>query len=69
MDLLMESPYGIHVSLWKIFTLVLGTGIERDMFLYYFIMILCIIAIFILLHISDEKFIFILYPLCIGVQT
>lgn len=69
MDLLMESPYGIYVNLWKIFTSVLGTGVERDVFLYYFIMILCIIAIFILFCMSDEKFIFILYPLCIGGQT
>ena len=69
MDLLMESPYGIYGKLWKIFTSVLGTGIERDVFLYYFIMILCVIAVFILFCMSDEKFIFILYPLCIEGQT
>lgn len=40
---------------------MLGTGIERDIFLHYFIMILCIFAIFILFHMSDDKFIFILY--------
>ena len=40
---------------------MLGTGIERDIFLHYFIMILCIFAIFILFHTSDDKFIFILY--------
>lgn len=42
----MESPYGIYFSLWKItYIPVLSTGIERDIFLHYFIMILCIFAI------------------------